>query len=40
VNRDALGVVANHGIDEYSGKDLLSTSSFDDENRPRRVKTD
>jgi YD repeat-containing protein len=39
VNRDALGAVANHGADEYSGKDLLSTSSFDNENRLRRVKT-
>lgn len=39
VNRDALGVVANHGVDEYRGKDLLSTSSFDIENRLRRVKT-
>jgi hypothetical protein len=39
LNRDALGVVANHGVDEYSGKDLLSTSSFDNENRLRRAKT-
>lgn len=39
VNRDALGVVANHGVDEYSGKNLLSTSSFDNENRLLRIKT-
>jgi hypothetical protein len=39
VNRDALGAVANHGIDEYGGKHLLSTSSFDNENRLRRLKT-
>ena len=39
VNRDALGVVANHGVDDYSGKHVLSTATFDNENRPRRVKT-
>jgi hypothetical protein len=39
VNHDAFSVVANHGVGKYSGKNLLSTSSFDNENRRRRVKT-
>jgi hypothetical protein len=39
VNRDALGIVANHGTDEYGGGHMLSTSSFDNQNRLRRLKT-
>lgn len=39
VNHDSLGIVAGHGVNEYSGKHLLSTSSFDNENRRRRVKS-
>ena len=39
VNRNALGAAANHGVDECSGKHLVSTSSFDNENRLRNVKT-
>jgi hypothetical protein len=39
VNRDSGGDVANHGVDDYSGSCLISTSTFDNENKVRRVKT-
>jgi hypothetical protein len=32
VNRDSRGVITSHGIDNYSGTQLLSTSTFDNEN--------
>jgi len=39
VNRDPLGILSSHGVDDYSGKHLLSTATFDRENKPKRVKT-
>lgn len=38
VNRDGTGVIAN-GVSEYSGGHLISTRSFDNENRLRTAKS-
>jgi len=38
VNRDSRGVITSHGVDNYSGTHLLSTFTFDNENRLKRVK--
>lgn len=38
VNCDAGGMVSNHGVDDYSGSRLISTSIFDKDNSLKRVK--
>ena len=39
VNRDATGIITRHGVDEYHDESLILVSSFDAQDRPRRVKT-
>jgi hypothetical protein len=39
VNRDAMGIITRHGVDEYNDASLILGSSFDAQDRPRRVQT-
>ena len=39
VSRDAGGVIVGRGVDEYDGQHLIRLATFDDQGRPKRIKS-
>ena len=39
VNRDAGGILTSRGVDDYDGEHLILASTFDDQDRPKRIKS-
>jgi hypothetical protein len=39
VNRDATGIITSHGADDYNGNHLILASTFDNQDKAKRIKS-